>query len=57
MIENIVERDALGTLHHQPDLQVILQVVADAGRVEHHIDAVLLQKLRRADAGKLQQLR
>ncbi len=57
MIDDIVERDGLRAPRHHPDLHVILQIVADAGRVEHDVDAVLLQKLRRADAGELQQLR
>ena len=48
---------ALRAAHHDPDLHVILQIVADAGRVEHHVDAVLLQQFRGADAGELQQLR
>ena len=57
MIDDIIERDALRAPRDQPDLHVILQIVADAGRVEHDIDAVLLQQLRRPDAGELQQLR
>jgi len=57
MIEDIVERDRLRATHHDPDLHVILQVVADAGGVEHDVDAVALQQLCGADAGKLQQLR
>ena len=31
----------LRATHHHPDLQVILQIVADARRIEHDIDAVL----------------
>ena len=54
---HVIERDLLGTTHHHPDLQMILQVVADAGRVEHHADAVPPQQIRGADAGELQQLR
>ena len=57
MIDDIIEGDALGATRHQPDLHVILQVVADAGCVEHDADAVLLQQIRRPDAGELQQLR
>ena len=57
MIEDVVERDRLRATHHDADLHVILQVVADAGRVEHDVDAVALQQLRRPDAGELQQLR
>ena len=36
---------------------MILQIVADAGRIEHDLDAVLLQQVRGSDAGELQQLR
>jgi hypothetical protein len=42
---------------NQADLHVILQIIADAGRVEHDIDAMLLQEICRSDAGELQQLR
>ena len=41
----------------QADLHVILQIVADAGRVEHDLDAVLLQQVGRSHARELQQLR
>ena len=44
MVDDVVERDALGATHHDPDLHVILQIVADAGRIEHDIDAVLLSR-------------
>ena len=36
---------------------MILQIVADAGRIEHDVDAVLLQQFRGSDARELQQLR
>ncbi len=36
---------------------VVLQVLADAGQIVHHVYAVLLQQRAGADAGKLQQLR
>ena len=36
---------------------MVLQIVADAGRVEHDLDAVLLQQVGRSDARELQQLR
>jgi hypothetical protein len=39
------------------DLHVVLQIVADAGRLEHDLDAVLLQKIRGSHARELQQLR
>ena len=39
------------------DLEVILQVLADARQVGDHVDAVLAQQAGRADAGELEQLR
>ena len=57
MVDDVVERDLLRAARDQPDLHVVLQIVADAGRVEHDLDAVLLQQVRRPDAGELQQLR
>jgi len=36
---------------------MVLQIIADAGRIEHDLDAVLLEQVRRPDAGQLQQLR
>src|SRR5882757_405033 len=36
---------------------MILEVVADPGRIEHDVNAVALQELCRSNAGKLQQLR
>ena len=57
MVDDVVERDLLRAARDQPDLHVVLQIVADAGRVEHDLDAVLLQQVRRSDAGELQQLR
>ena len=57
MIDDVIERDALRAPRDQPHLHMILQVVADTGAVEHDIDAVRLQQLRRPDAGELQQLR
>src|SRR5690606_39116474 len=38
------------------DLQVILQVLADAGARMRHLDTESAQDVRAADAGKLQQL-
>ena len=52
-----VERDRLAALHLQVDLQMVLQVGADAGPVGDHIDAVLLQVLAGADAGEHENLR
>ena len=57
MIDDIVERDLLRAARDQADLQVVLQIIADAGRVEHDLDAVLLQQVGRSHAGELQQLR
>ena len=57
MIDDVVQRDALGAARHHPHLHVVLQIVADAGRIEHDIDAVVLEQVRRSDAGELQQLR
>ena len=57
VVDDVVERDRLRAARHQPHLQMILQIVADAGRVEHDVDAVALQEIRRSDAGELQQLR
>jgi hypothetical protein len=39
------------------DLEVVLQVLADAGQVVHDVDAERLEVVRVADAGELQQLR
>ena len=36
---------------------MILQIVADAWRIQHDLDAVLAQQVRRTDTRKLQQLR
>ena len=53
----LVERgDAVDLVDHA-QLQMILQVGADARPVEHDRDAVLLQLLRRADAGQQHDLR
>jgi hypothetical protein len=43
MIDDVVERDAFGAAYHHPNLQVILQVVPDAGGIEHDLDAMLSQ--------------
>ena len=56
-VDDIVERALLRAARDQPDLHVVLQIIADAGRVEHDLDAMLLQEIRRSHAGKLQQLR
>src|ERR1700733_14254526 len=53
MIDDVIERDRLRATRNEPDLQVILQIVADAGRVEHDGNIVLLQQLCRPDAGEL----
>ena len=51
IVDDIVECDALGTTRDQPDLQMVLQIVTDARRIEHHVDAVSAQQLRWTDAG------
>ena len=52
-----VERRRAVDLVDRADLQVVLQVGADARQVGHHLDAVLLQQVGRADARQLQDLR
>ena len=53
----VVQGDRLAAAIDRADLEVILQVGADARQVVHHLDAVLLQMPGRADAGELQDLR
>src|SRR5712692_6463164 len=55
--DDVIERDALGATHDHPDLHMILQIVPYSRRIEHDIDAVLAQQVRRPHAGQLQQLR
>ncbi len=50
-VDDVVERDGLRAAHHDPHLQMILQVGADTRRVQHHVDAVLPQQRGRADTG------
>ena len=52
-----VQRAHAAHLEHRPDLQVILQVGADARELVHQADAVLAQQRRRPDARELQDLR
>jgi hypothetical protein len=42
MIDDIVERHTLQAARDQPHLQMILQIIADAGLVEHDFDTVPL---------------
>ena len=42
MIDGVVQGDGFRATRDDADLHMILQVVADTGRVEHHVDAVLL---------------
>ncbi len=56
-VDDVVQRDALRTTHHYPDLQVILQIVPHACGIEHDIDAMLSQEVSRSHARELQQLR
>ena len=53
----LVERGDAVDLVDQPQLQVILQVGADAGPVGDDVDAVLAQLRGRPDAGQQQELR
>ena len=52
-----VERDRLQALHLDVELEVVLQVRADAGAVGDDRDAVLGEVRRRADAREHQELR
>jgi hypothetical protein len=54
---DVVERDALGAAHDHSDLHVILQILPYPRRIQHDIQSVLSQELRRAHPGELQQLR
>ena len=47
IVDDVVERDRLRAAHHDADLHVVLQIVADARRIEHDIDAVLAAAVRR----------
>ncbi len=52
-----VERRCAVDLEHRANLQMVLQVAADAGQVGDHRNAMRLRQRRRPDAGKLQDLR
>src|SRR5262249_62228031 len=52
LVEGLGARD----LVDEPQLEVILQVIADASLVEHDRDAEVLQLARAADAGELEDL-
>ena len=54
--EPAVQGDLLRALLLHPDFQMILQVLAHAGQIVHHFDAVFLKVVRRTDAGQHQQL-
>ena len=56
-VQLVVGRDRLSAFVAQTDLQVILQVFADTGRIDDHRNAVLREQRVRADARELQQLR
>ena len=56
-VELVVGGDGLGAFVAQADLQVVLQVLADAARVAHHGHAEPVEQRGRADARELQQLR
>ena len=55
--DDIVERDGFRAAGDDADLHVILQVAADARRIQHDLDAVALEQIGGTDAGELQQLR
>ena len=57
MIDGVVQRDLLRAAHHDADLHVVLEIVPDARRVQHDVDAVLAQEVGGSDAGELEQLR
>jgi hypothetical protein len=52
-----VERDRLGAVLLDIHLQVLLEILPDAGQVVLHRDAGLLQMVRRADTRQHEQLR
>ena len=54
---HVVDRDLLRAAEHQVGVEVVVQVLADAGHVADHRDAELAQEIGRAEPGKLQQLR
>src|SRR6185437_786101 len=56
-VADLVERDWAGAAKGEPDVEMVLQLVADIPAVGDHADPVLAQQAGRADAGKLQQLR
>src|SRR5579875_1207707 len=53
----LIQRARVAHLVDKAQLQMILQVLADAGERMHHGDTVLLQQRRRPDAGQLEQMR
>src|SRR5262249_17866301 len=57
VIDDIVHGDRLGAAVLHADLQMILQIRADAGHIGDHLDAEIAQDLRWPEAGELQQLR
>ena len=56
-VGTLIQRDGVAHLEDGAQLQVILQVLADAGQLVHHVDTVLSQQRRRTDAGQLHDLR
>ena len=56
-VDHVVHGDRLGAAVLHADLQMVLQIGADARPVGDHVDAMLAQQRRGADAGELQQLR
>ena len=56
-VDHVVHRDRLGAAILHADLQVVLQVGADARHVGDHVDAERLQQRGRSEPGQLQELR
>ncbi len=56
-VDRGVQGDRLLARHLEIKLQVILQVLADARQIVHHLDAERAQLRRRPHSGQLQQLR
>ena len=55
--DHLIERSGVADLEDHPQHQVVLQILAHAGHVMAHRDAVLAQQRARSDARHLQKLR
>src|SRR5690606_24416189 len=56
-VENTVQRDGLGGFLLDVKLQMVLQVLPDAGTIRHDRDALAAKLLSRADTGQHEELR